>query len=213
LILAGGLLLGGCSTSRDTVYETGGAIPRQSASPGGINLRQMIVPAGRYGRRREFPLRAQYITIHSTENRRAGALQHARGMAAGSFRGRSRWNRTGYLTWHFTVDDQVAIQSLPLKIQGEHADHDGPGNRTSIGIEICEFRDPRRQAAAIDRAAPLTAWLMHEKGIPLDHVVPHYHWPQHHFHDYQKPCPRILLDRGRPGTKWAAFLRKVNGYY
>lgn len=173
----------------------------------------MIVPAGRYGRRREFPLRAQYVTIHSTSNRNANALQHARGMASGSFRGRSRWNRTGYLTWHFTVDDQVAIQSLPLSIQGEHADHDGPGNRTSIAIEICEFRDRRRQAAAIDRAARLTAWLMHEKGIPLDHVVPHYHWPQHHFHHYQKPCPRILMDRGQPGAKWAAFLRKVNGYY
>lgn len=172
----------------------------------------MIVPKGRYGRHKEFPLRARYITIHSTANRGGTALQHGRGMAVGAFRGRTKWNRTGYMTWHFTVDDKVAIQSLPLNIQGEHADHDGPGNRTSIGIEICEFRDQRRQAAAIDRAARLTAWLMREKGIPLSHVVPHYHWPQHHFKSYQKPCPRILMDKGRPGTRWNAFLQKVRGY-
>ena len=200
-------LFGSCATNPEV------AAGPQGASPPTVNLQQMIVPKGRYGRWKEFPLRATYITIHSTDNRGATALQHARGMAVGAFRGRTKWNRTGYMTWHFTVDDRVAIQSLPLNIQGEHADHDGPGNRTSIGIEICEFRDPRRQAAAVDRAARLTAWLMHEQGIPLDHVVPHYHWPQHHFHDYQKSCPRILMDRGRPGAKWDAFLRKVNGYY
>jgi len=198
-------LLGGCTS------DSGSS--RQSGAPGGINLQQMIVPKGRYGRRIEFPLNARYITIHSTANRGATALQHGRGMASGNFRGRSKWNRTGYLTWHFTVDDRVAIQSLPLNIQGEHADHDGPGNKSSIAIEICEFRNPRQQAAAIDRAARLTAWLMREKGIPLDHVVPHHHWPQRHFKNYQKDCPRILMDGGRPGPKWDAFLRKVRSYY
>ena len=201
-----GALLGGCSSP-----DRGSS--GQSSAPGGVNLQQMIVPKGRVGRRIEFPLRAQYITIHSTANRGATALQHARGMAAGAFRGKSKWNRTGYLTWHFSVDDKAAIQSLPLNIQGEHADHDGPGNRTSIAIEICEFRNPRQQAAAVDRAARLTAWLMHEKGIPLSHVVPHYHWPQKNYKNYQKDCPRILMDGGRPGPKWDAFLRKVRGYY
>lgn len=186
---------------------------RQSAAPQAVNLRRMIVPAGRYGRHIEFPLRATYITIHSTDNSGATALMHARGMAVGAFRARTRWNRTGYMTWHFTVDDVQAIQSLPLNIQGEHADHDGPGNTTSIGIEICEFRNPVRQAAAIDRAARLTAWLMHEKGIPLDHVVPHYHWPQWHFHGNQKNCPRILLEHGRPGPRWDAFLQRIRSYY
>ncbi len=197
-------LVGGCGTS------SGG---RQGTAPAAVNLQQMIVPKGTAGRRKEFPLNARYITIHSTGNRGATALQHGRGMKAGAFRGTSKWNRTGYLTWHFTVDDKVAIQSLPLNIQGEHADHDGPGNRTSIAIEICEFRNPRQQAAAVDRAARLTAWLMHEEGIPLSRVVPHYHWPQHHFQHYQKDCPRIFMTNGKPGSKWDAFLRKVRGYY
>ena len=158
-------------------------------------------------------MRAKYITIHSTQNSGATALQHATGMRNGAFRGRSQWNRTGYLTWHFTVDDAQAIQSLPLNIQGEHADHDGPGNKTSIGIEICEFGSRARQAAAIDRAARLTAYVMRRQGIPLSHVVPHYHWPQMHFGGNKKNCPIILLDGGKPGPRWEAFLRKVRGYY
>jgi N-acetylmuramoyl-L-alanine amidase len=221
LLLLAAVILSGCSTpSSPSAYRggtsVGGGRPvalRQGSAPAAINLQQMIVPPGRYGRRIEFPLHARYITIHSTDNPGAGALQHARGMANGAFRGKSQWNRTGYLTWHFTVDDQVAIQSLPLNIQGEHADHDGPGNNYSIGIEICEYRNLRKQAEAIDRAARLTAWLMHEEGIPLDHVVPHYHWPQKHFHNYQKGCPRVLLDHGKPGPRWDAFLRKVQSYY
>jgi N-acetylmuramoyl-L-alanine amidase len=192
-------LLGACASTRE----------REHAREEGLNLRKMLVPAGRAGRRIEFPMRPRFITIHSTENRGATAIQHARGMQRGAFRGRSRWNRTGYLTWHFTVDDREAIQSLPTSIQGEHADHDGPGNRSSIGIEICEFRDRGRQAAAIDRAARLTAWLLREEGIPLDHVVPHYHWAQRHFGNRHKPCPRVLLDRGRPGARWDAFLRQI----
>jgi N-acetylmuramoyl-L-alanine amidase len=211
-MLLAALALGGCATSDSATRYSGGGTLRQSAAPRAVNLRPMIVPKGRIGRRIEFPLNASYITVHSTGNRGATALQHARGMAAGTFRGRTKWNRTGYMTWHFTVDDRVAIQSLPMTIQGEHADHDGPGNNRSIGIEICEFRSARQQAAAIDRAARLTAWVMRDRGIPLDRVVPHYHWPQRHFKNHQKNCPRILLDRGRPGPRWAAFLRKVRGY-
>jgi N-acetylmuramoyl-L-alanine amidase len=183
------------------------------ASTSALNLRQMLVPRGKAGRHVEFPMRAKFITIHSTQNRGATALQHARGMAAGNFRARTKWNRTGYMTWHFTVDDREAIQSLPLDIQGEHADHDGPGNKTSIGVEICEFSSRARQDAAVDRAARLAARLMHEKRIPLNRVVPHYHWPQRHFQNNQKNCPHILLDGGKPGPRWQAFLQKVRGYY
>ena len=202
------LALAACSSPRPS------SAPALTASggPSSLNLRQMLVPRGQHGRRKEFPMRAQYLTIHSTGNRGADALQHARGMARGNFRGRSKWNRTGYLTWHFTVDDRVAIQSLPLHIQGEHADHGGPGNRTSVAIEICEFRNRRQQAAAIDRAARLAAWLSGQLGIPVQNIVPHHHWPQRHFHNHQKNCPRILLEGGRPGPRWAAFLRRVESY-
>lgn len=206
------LLLASCSSSHQGRTTGGLTSAAQSTAPASVNLRQLIVPAGRYGRHIEFPLHATYITIHSTDNPGATALQHARGMAAGAFRGKTKWNRTGYMTWHFTVDDVQAIQSLPLNIQGEHADHDGPGNTSSIGIEICEFHNPQRQAAAIERAARLAAWLARDRGIALDHIVPHQHWPQWHFHGNQKNCPRILLEHGVPGPRWAAFIRRIGSY-
>src|SRR6516225_5553481 len=118
------MLLGSCATTKrepTTTLVAGSEILKQSTPPDSVNLRQMIVPKGKYGRHIEFPLHATYITIHSTDNPNATALQHARGMAVGAFRGRTKWNRTGYMTWHFTVDDVQAIQSLPLNIQGEHA--------------------------------------------------------------------------------------------
>jgi N-acetylmuramoyl-L-alanine amidase len=186
-----------------------GCVTTRTPPPTSLNLREMLVPAGRYGRRIEFPLKPTYITIHSTQSPNGTAFAHASGMRNGAFRGTSKWNRTGYLTWHFTVDDREVIQSLPLTIQGEHADHEGPGNVNSIGIEICEFRSPARQRAAIKRAAQLTAWLRKRYRIPIDHVVPHYHWPQHHFGSYQKNCPIILLDGGSPGPRWRAFLDLV----
>ena len=64
--------------------STFGATPSSA-----LNLRQMIVPAGKFGRHVEFRMRPSYITIHSTENRNATALQHATGMKNGAFHGRS----------------------------------------------------------------------------------------------------------------------------
>jgi len=181
----------------------------RQAPPADLNLRSMIIPRGTAGRHVEFPMRPAYITIHSTQNKGATADNHGQALLNGRLRASSSHNRTGYLTWHFTVDDQEVVQSLPVNIQGEHADHDGPGNRMSIGIEICEFHDPARQAAAIARAARLAGWLRKRYGIPLSRVVPHYHWPQHHFEGHQKNCPAILLENGEPGEKWREFLRLV----
>jgi N-acetylmuramoyl-L-alanine amidase len=44
------------------------------------------------------------------------------------------------VTRHFTVDQTSTYQSLPTNERGEHADYDGPGNRSSIGIEMCVNR-------------------------------------------------------------------------
>ena len=154
-------------------------------------------------------MRPSYITVHSTGSRGGTAEVHARLLREGKIKAKTRWNTRGFNTWHFTVDDKEIVQHLPLNETGEHADHEGPGNMTSIGIEICEFREPARQQAAIARCARLVASLRRRFGIPLEHVVPHYHWTMVHFHNWHKPCPRILLDHGKPGPRWEAFLRVV----
>ncbi|WP_234047400.1 peptidoglycan recognition protein family protein [Luteolibacter pohnpeiensis] len=179
-----------------------------------VNLKVDMVPAGTYGRKVVRPMIPRYITIHSTQNYTADAERHALALKRGALRSaiRKGGNRIGFLIWHFTVDDHVAIQHMPTSEQGEHADFDGPGNRYSIGIEMCEQRGSNL-AATIDRTAKLTAVLMKKNNIPLKNVVPHYHWPRNGKNPPNKNCPHFLMDNGKPGKKWQAFLGRVNFYY
>lgn len=198
-------------------------VSRTSSSGGGtslsamlrqVNLKTDMVPRGTHGRKVVRPMRPRYITIHSTQNYTADAERHSLALKRGALRSpKSRTgNRIGYLIWHFTTDDRVAIQHMPTTEQGEHADFSGPGNRLSIGIEMCEHRGSSR-AATLERTAKLTAVLMKKNRIPLQNVVPHYHWPRRGRTPANKNCPHFLMDNGKPGAKWRGFLRQVNYHY
>lgn len=178
-------------------------------APKPLGMREDIIPDGKFGRQIHRKLRPTYITVHSTGSPGGTARTHGRLLREGEIRAKTQWNKRGFNFWHFTVDDVEAVQHLPLDETGEHADHDGPGNATSIGIEICEFSQAGRQKAAIARCASLVAWLRKKYGIPINHVVPHYFWTMHRFNNWHKPCPRILMDGGKPGAKWQAFLKQV----
>lgn len=147
----------------------------------------------------------KYITIHSTQNwsRGADANRHALALKRGAL---------GHLSWHYTTDEDRAVQHLPTNEQGNHADYDGPGNRYSIGIEMCENLGNNR-AETLDRTAKLAAWLMYRYNLPVSRVVPHYKWPRKGKSPKNKNCPHFLLDNGRPGAKWRAFQAKVEGYH
>jgi len=203
------------------LFSSCAARPRRAAisvpAPVGaaeLTVTQSIIAAERCGRPLHRPMRPTFITIHSTDNtsRSADAVHHALAMNKGL---RARRNRTGFLTWHFTVDDRSIYQTLPTNETGEHADYEGEGNRSSIGIEMCVNRGNNIEIT-IDRTAQLTAKLMREYDIPLDHVVPHMHWRMIRYSDHRdlgfKKCPRILLDGGRLGPKWSAFMAKVSSY-
>jgi N-acetylmuramoyl-L-alanine amidase len=175
----------------------------------------LMVPAGKYARKRMAPMRPTYITVHSTYNqvRGADARAHARGLYTGNHT--STHNSLGYLAWHFTVDDGTIYQSLPCNETGEHADYNGPGNRKSIGVEMCENRDGS-WSRTMDRTARFVAVMMKEYNIPLEHIVPHYHWRMIRYDDRKdlghKSCPHLLMDGGKPGRKWAAFKAKIERY-
>ena len=177
--------------------------------------RSLMIPRGQFARKRMAPMRPTYITVHSTYNQVRGA--DARAHASGLFRGNhtSTHNSLGYLAWHFTVDDGAIFQSLPCNETGEHADYNGPGNRTSIGIEMCENRDGS-WSRTMDRTARFVAVLMKEYHIPLSQVVPHQHWRMIRYSDGRdlghKDCPHLLMDGGKPGPKWAAFKAKIDRY-
>ena len=159
-------------------------------------------------------MRPRYITIHGTENVGGTAQQHAQMLFKGMrSRNNPRFGRSGWIVWHYTVDHREAVQHLLPTEQGDHADYGGGGDRSSIGIEICEFRSRSQQAAAIDRAARLAAALANRYSIPTRNIVPHQHWPRWDY-AYGKPCPRLFLVNGRVEgrAKWQRFLAQVERY-
>jgi N-acetylmuramoyl-L-alanine amidase len=178
-----------------------------------IGLRQDFVARGKFARITYRPMYPRYITIHSTQNKSGDAFDHAKCLKQGALRGgRKRNGRLGYMSWHFTVQDNLAIQHLPTREEGEHADFGGPGNRYSVGIEMCEHRG-NHIGQTIERTAKLAAYLMKEYRIPISNVVPHYHWPREGMSPPNKNCPHFLLENGRPGRKWGIFLSRVRAHY
>ena len=182
---------------------------------GEVNLKQSFIRPGTVGRKLYRPMKPLYVTIHATENYSPGATawQHARALHNGALRAHKRkgGNRIGFLTWHFTMQQDLGVQHLPTTEQGEHADFDGPGNNHSIGIEMCENQG-NNIARTIDRTAKLTAFLMWQHNIPARNVVPHYHWPRAGVSPEHKDCPHFLLDGKRPGPTWNWFLDRVKAH-
>jgi len=208
------------SSPRGTSWESRlGPVPVDRKLPpiamlGEVNLKQDMIRMGTAGRRTFRRMNPRYITIHSTQNYTGDAYNHALALKRGALKATRRrgGNRIGFLTWHFTVQDNVALQHLPTNEQGEHADFDGPGNNYSVAIEMCEHRG-NDLAKTIDKTARLTAYLMYEHNIPLRNVVPHYHWPRRGVSPPNKDCPHFLLENGKPGRTWNWFLARVQAHY
>ena len=172
---------------------------------GEVRVHKDYLPRSARGRRGQSSMRPRYITIHSTQNWSRGADPWRHSLAL-------KGSKLGSLAWHYTVDENVAVQHLPTNITGRHADLNGPGNKYSIGIEMCEHRGNSR-TRTVDRTAKLAAYLMYKYDIPLSKVVPHYHWPRRGMSPAHKNCPHFLLDNGRPGRKWRGFQAKVKRYH
>jgi N-acetylmuramoyl-L-alanine amidase len=185
-----------------TVTQIGGGIT--------VPITQDFIPVGR-NNRPAYPLTVNYITIHDTDNTTPGAnaLMHAnylknpdQGGICSDGSGMPN-NPDCPKSWHFTVDDHEIYQHLPLNENGWHAGDglNGPGNRQSIGIEICMNSDGNR-AQAEENAAWLTAKVLNDLNLSLDRVKQHNYWSG-------KNCPSVL--RGRIGG-WEGFLARVAFY-
>ena len=217
------LSVSNCTTTSNNTINKNSSVAITGSMSGPVEPDQMFreirvikryIPKGRYGRKYKRPMKPRFITVHSTQNYDGDAWDHARALERGKLRApkRRNGNRIGYLTWHFTTQDDVVIQHLPTNEQGEHADFNGPGNNYSIGIEMCEHRGNSRQET-LARTAKLCASLMQQYDIPLKNVVPHYHWPRKGLKPEHKNCPHFLMTNGKPGRKWNQFLRSIKKQY
>ena len=169
----------------------------QRATDTGLAIQEHIISDGRENRPGRDTNPDTYITIHETGNTAKGADAAAHGAYLDSDAG-----ERDMVSWHYTVDDHAIVQHLPDYETAYHAGDgkDGPGNATSIGIEIC-VNAGGDFAQAQANAASLVRQLMEEHGIPIDRVVQHAHWNG-------KDCPKTI--RATPGA-WEAFLALCRG--
>ncbi|MBM6791750.1 N-acetylmuramoyl-L-alanine amidase, partial [Flavonifractor plautii] len=169
----------------------------QRVTDNGIAIQEHIISGGRKNRPGRDTNPDTYITIHETGNAAKGADAAAHGAYLDSAAG-----ERDMVSWHYTVDDHAIVQHLPDYETAYHAGDGkaGPGNTTSIGIEICVNAGGDFEAAKANAAA-LVRLLMEEHGIPLDNVVQHNRWNG-------KDCPKTI--RATAGA-WEAFLALCQG--
>lgn len=164
-----------------------------------MTINRKICPAGLRNNPNRIMKSINYVTIHCTGNRSASATaaSHANYQHSGS-EGRQA-------SWHYTVDKNEIWQSFEDNQECWHAtDGNGPGNTSSIGIEIC-VNDQAGFKKACDNAAWLVSELLKKYGLSVDKVVQHNKWYP------AKDCPSELRS-GVWGVSWENFVLLVRQY-
>lgn len=147
-------------------------------------------------RRPGYAMSATTITIHNTGNPASSAANERAWL--------TNPTNARQASFHIVVDEKEAVECLPLT---ENAWHSGDGsaaksgNRTSIGVEICESGN---YAKTLDNAAGLVASMLKERGWGVDRLRRHYDWSG-------KICPRLMYDSGK-WTGWVAFKALVEAH-
>lgn len=155
-----------------------------------VKIVQKLVPTSKYSIKCPNIVTMKGITVHNTAND-ASALNEIAYMI----------NNNYEISYHYAVDDIQAVQGLPLNRNGWHAsDSTGPGNMSTIAIEICySLSGGSRFDKAEENAAELIAQILKERGWGIDRVKRHYDYAPN-----KKYCPHRTMDYG-----WDRFLNMV----
>jgi len=145
-------------------------------------------------RRPSIALEATTITIHNTGNPSSTA-QNERAWLTNASNSRTA-------SFHIVIDSKEAIEVIPLNEAAWHAgDGSGvkSGNRTSIGIEICESGN---YGKTLENAIELVANMLIERKWGVDKLRRHFDWSG-------KNCPRLMNTDGK-WTEWTQFVNRVS---
>src|SRR5690625_1912376 len=115
-------------------------------------------------RRPNIGMTAETITLHNTANPNSTALNE-RGWLTNPSN-----NRTA--SYHYVVDDKNVVECIPPNEVAYHAG-DQVGNRTSIGVEICESGDYGQTLA---NASKFVAELLHARDWGVERLRRHFDW-------------------------------------
>ena len=146
----------------------------------GVKFVVDIIPKGRK-RRPGIAMVPKYITIHNTGCDKVPADNFRRVQLDP--------NQDKEVSWHFTVDERMIIQHLPITEVAWHAGNRN-GNYTSFGIETCE-RD-----GAEEVVIKFVAELLKYQNWGVDRVRSHKSWSG-------KQCPWKILPH------WDKFIKNI----
>lgn len=160
-----------------------------------MEIIKMLAPIGkaRSGRKRTGFVG---VTIHNTGNDKKGAdaKAHGRYLQGGG--------KDKAASWHYAVDKDFAVQSVPESEIAWHAgDGQGRGNLQTVAIEICMNSDGDLLKAT-DNAAKLAADILRRNNI-----VNAAGWLWQHNNWSGKDCPQMIRS-GKP-YDWRTFIGKV----
>ena len=155
-----------------------------------MEIIKKLVPESKWEIKCPYEMTPKGITVHNTAND-ASARNEIAYMTNNNYK----------TSFHYAVDDKEAVQGLPLDRNGWHAsDGNGPGNRTTIAIEICYSKSGgERFDKAEENAAELIADLLKKYGWDISVVKRHYDYAPD-----KKYCPHRTMDKG-----WDRFLNMI----
>lgn len=189
-------LLAGCA---GVDKPRGGDTPNVRKSVvNGLTVSHDYLDDNQYNRRHAMPAplsQVKTITIHNT----AGYL------SAKGERDRINSKRDNIsVSFHYAVDENEAVQLIPLNIHAWHAGDGakGEGNLYSISVEICRSLckgdDADLYARSEANAVILAAWLLNAYNLPVSAMKKHQDWSG-------KYCPHRILEENR----WDSFKKRV----
>ncbi|WP_105618426.1 peptidoglycan recognition protein family protein [Vallitalea okinawensis] len=136
-----------------------------------------FIPKG-HSNRPGIAMNPLYICIYDTGMVEEGT--HARMLA------RHMKTINQLISWHYTVDDMVILQHLPLsEVSYQVSQGDDENNDKSIGIAICMNEDGDRHKAE-ENAIELVIYLVKKYNIPIEKVVQYNHWVGEDFREVLK---------------------------
>lgn len=168
----------------------------------GLEIKEKIIPNGnklKSGKKLSKGTgKVEWVTIHNTND-----IDEAEGTndAEQYMRATYNGNMNG-VTVHYYIDETDCWQLLYEDEIGAHAaDYDGPGNTTSLAIEIImDGSGFKADVEAERRGALLAAILLHRNGLGIDRLTTHNHWYP------SKYCPAFILPH------WESFKNQVEVY-
>lgn len=152
-------------------------------------LIQRLISSDKYSLKCPYSMTPKGICIHNTANDATASNEIS-----------YMQTNTNSTSFHIAVDDNEAIQGLPLNRNGWHAGDggSGEGNRYYIGVEICYSKSGGdRFINAEKRAAKEVAALLKQYGWTINNVKKHQDFSG-------KYCPHRTLDMG-----WQRFLNII----